>query len=509
MKTLHRSFYFLNERNQEIGPFAESELKGLKKSGLIKSQTLVWAEGYENWIPYSDAFPAEPMFRCSQILLLMNTAIKAVRHIAAAIKKRLFAILPAPFRETKVLLLAVMGFLFFLLYPLIILVIANRSTYSDWQPPTAAEIMRETETRAAQKEAERRAWEEFVERDKKTKIALSSTKVSPQPSSAEPQIISASQADGKNIRSRKEQKCASEQDTSKQANVNNEVAAPVTCKDKAQEQLSKLGIPIVDYEKRLLEFAQRGNLEYVRLLIQAGARVNTNEIVNREEGRFRATPLSEAAYNGHTQCVEELLKSAEIDVKKGAPIYSAAVKKHTDCLKLILQKGGDVNEVGLNGETALTIAAAAGDLECVKLLAQTESIQPNLFNKEKKSALYLAVQNKHADCAKVLLGVRNIDINSTNGKNSMTPLHEAVKEGDKEMVILLLQQPNININATNGDGNTPVQLAMIYERTSVCKALFYAPDVDLGEDYEYYGCSNDYLTMELFLAREKQKKKKR
>lgn len=57
MSGLHRTFYYLDERGQELGPFEKSVLKSLYVKGFIKEQSLVWSEGYESWIPYSDAFP--------------------------------------------------------------------------------------------------------------------------------------------------------------------------------------------------------------------------------------------------------------------------------------------------------------------------------------------------------------------------------------------------------------------------------------------------------------------
>ena len=46
-------FYVLN--GQQNGPVSEAQLDELARAGTVKADTLVWAEGMPNWVPYSQA----------------------------------------------------------------------------------------------------------------------------------------------------------------------------------------------------------------------------------------------------------------------------------------------------------------------------------------------------------------------------------------------------------------------------------------------------------------------
>ncbi len=72
------------------------------------------------------------------------------------------------------------------------------------------------------------------------------------------------------------------------------------------------------------------------------------------------TPLSRAAYNGHTECVK-LLIAAGADVNKAdkdgeTPLYWAAYKGHTECVKQLIAAGADVNKANNWGSTPLEVA---------------------------------------------------------------------------------------------------------------------------------------------------------
>ena len=55
-------YYVIN--GQQTGPITEAQLEELARAGTIKADTLVWAEGMPNWVPYSQArqpvMPGQP-----------------------------------------------------------------------------------------------------------------------------------------------------------------------------------------------------------------------------------------------------------------------------------------------------------------------------------------------------------------------------------------------------------------------------------------------------------------
>ncbi len=106
----------------------------------------------------------------------------------------------------------------------------------------------------------------------------------------------------------------------------------------AQEELLRLGITSDKYNTALLSAADDGELQKIRLLITAGADVNTTN----DDGN---TPLTLAAWRGHTECVKLLLAAPGIDVNLadqygGSPLCLAAENGHTECVKLLLAAPG-------------------------------------------------------------------------------------------------------------------------------------------------------------------------
>ncbi len=47
-------WYYVKD-NEQVGPVTQEDLARLAHSGGISQETLVWHEGLENWVPYSDA----------------------------------------------------------------------------------------------------------------------------------------------------------------------------------------------------------------------------------------------------------------------------------------------------------------------------------------------------------------------------------------------------------------------------------------------------------------------
>ena len=84
----------------------------------------------------------------------------------------------------------------------------------------------------------------------------------------------------------------------------------------------------------------------------------------------KKTPLMVASKNGHTKIVKLLLeKGADVNAKMTA-LMLAAANGHTEIIKLLLEKGADVNAKNKYGSTALMFAAANGRTEIVQILLE-------------------------------------------------------------------------------------------------------------------------------------------
>ena len=93
--------------------------------------------------------------------------------------------------------------------------------------------------------------------------------------------------------------------------------------------------------------ASRGHLGVVKLLLEDGVDVNTEE-------EYSKIALQEAASSGHLEVVRLLLEhGADVEADRGcdAPIIQqAASGGHLEVVRLLLQNGADINTEGESGE---------------------------------------------------------------------------------------------------------------------------------------------------------------
>jgi hypothetical protein len=140
-----------------------------------------------------------------------------------------------------------------------------------------------------------------------------------------------------------------------------------------------------DPDDVLVESAQEGDLEGVKMALAAGANASAD-----------AEPLMWAADGGHADIVEILLAN-------GARVHHAALRQaakngHTDIVRILLKAGANVY-TGKDKSVALRLAAAAGHADIVRILLKAGANEHATNNE----ALLCAADNGHAETVKVLL----------------------------------------------------------------------------------------------------------
>ena len=118
-----------------------------------------------------------------------------------------------------------------------------------------------------------------------------------------------------------------------------------------------------------------GHLRCVNLLIKAGADVNLNPLTR--DGL--PAPLEEAAQRGYVQCLKTLVQAgAELDRKSPVPyrkfdtaLMYASENGNVECVRILLQSGASVNAVDWVDGTALIKAVRNGHENCVNLLLKS------------------------------------------------------------------------------------------------------------------------------------------
>lgn len=108
-------------------------------------------------------------------------------------------------------------------------------------------------------------------------------------------------------------------------------------------------------------------IEIVRLLVQAGASVNT-------KNAYGGTALSNAAFQGHVRSVQFLIEAgADVNSRDNAnwtPLICAASNGHARIVKLLVDAGARVNETDRLGRTALKLARDKEQTEVEEVLVR-------------------------------------------------------------------------------------------------------------------------------------------
>jgi ankyrin repeat protein len=148
-----------------------------------------------------------------------------------------------------------------------------------------------------------------------------------------------------------------------------------------------------DIDKELLNACRIGDLEKVKQLLESGADVNV------KDDEFGCTPLILASCNGHKEVVELLLDNgADVDArdKYGFCMIPFTLEKDGKEALKELEKN-----VHINGWTALMYASQKGYAEIVKLLIE-KGANVNAKDDRGFTALMLASQNGHKEIVELL-----------------------------------------------------------------------------------------------------------
>lgn len=247
--------------------------------------------------------------------------------------------------------------------------------------------------------------------------------------------------------------------------------------EEAIQQLSAMGIDFKHYEKSLFEAVESNNFHVVTMLLAAGTNVNAqNEdemtplmvaALGREEmvpllldygadanfvTRHKIAPLMVAALYGSPEIVNMLLNAgASVNASaKGMTALHAAVsdvsntsyrgarplgdpKIRAQVVKLLIQRGADINVASEEGITPLHCAAEFGNTEAIRLLIKAGA-NLNALDKDEETPLCKAIRNDHVEAVKLLLD-SGADVNA--GQAELLTM--AADHRNWEIVDLLLE----------------------------------------------------------------------
>ena len=141
----------------------------------------------------------------------------------------------------------------------------------------------------------------------------------------------------------------------------------------------------------LIRASITGNIEIIRMLIEAGADVNGKD-------EWSDTALMATAEFGQASAARLLIESgADIDATKPdltTTLMIASRRGNLEITKILIDAGADVN-IGLGGDTALSLAAWNGYISTVETLVKNGAEVNHM-------ALDRARQNNHYEILKLL-----------------------------------------------------------------------------------------------------------
>ncbi len=159
-------------------------------------------------------------------------------------------------------------------------------------------------------------------------------------------------------------------------------------------------------------------------------------------------------------------------LKTYTPLMIAAAYGSASVLDLFLAQADlDANAKNLNGETALWCAAYAGNRHAVIRLLQCKDIQVESVDTwNRMTPFAAAILNGHIDIARDLLGTGQINLNARD-KNSQTPVYHAIKSHDHDALSLLLFNREVNIHIQDHLNRTPFWYAVKYSNLLAAQFL--------------------------------------
>ncbi len=233
----------------------------------------------------------------------------------------------------------------------------------------------------------------------------------------------------------------------------------------------------------VLNYASYWGLKDIVILL-----MNKGAVVKEDISKYKYTPLQMAVMGNNVDIAKILIDNGVVaNSEAGVPsILIATGRQYLEMTKLLLDSGADPNtRHPLNNNTSLHSAAAAGNVELIKLFLSAGA-DVSLKNNQGKSALRIATDCGQINAFDSLLNPKNIDINETDTEFGMTLLHAAAICGSTGIIQLLIRR-GANVSAKDYAGNTPLYYAAKYGHKSSADLLVSAgaSSDKLIENYGY------------------------
>jgi ankyrin repeat protein len=250
--------------------------------------------------------------------------------------------------------------------------------------------------------------------------------------------------------------------------------------------------PLYDYAARNWGYHARAALPVAQLVVdflESEAKVSGSSQAMMAFGDLpgysqsvprQMTGMHLAAYFDLEEAMIALLRNRHDpnvkDTYDRSPLSWAAEKGHEAVVRLLLEKGADVeSKNGEDGRTPLSWAVERGH-EAV-LLAK-DSIDPDSEDSTGRTPLSWAAENGHEAVVRLLLAKDGVDPDSEDFRWGQTPLSWAAEKGHEAVVQLLLAKDGVDPDSKDSTGRTPLSRAAGNGHEAVVQLLLAKDGVD-------------------------------
>jgi ankyrin repeat protein len=172
--------------------------------------------------------------------------------------------------------------------------------------------------------------------------------------------------------------------------------------------------------------------------------------------------LVKAAESGDVQRIKALLKAGakvdEPDATGRTALLAAAQRNQVEAARLLIAAGADVNKQDQRKDSAFLYAGAAGHLEILKLTWKAGA-NTRITNRYGGVALIPACERGHVETVEFLLTSTDTNVNHVNNLG-WTGLLEAIILGDggarHQRIVELLIRNRADVNLADKEGVTPL-----------------------------------------------------
>ncbi|KAJ5281205.1 hypothetical protein N7478_006577 [Penicillium angulare] len=145
-----------------------------------------------------------------------------------------------------------------------------------------------------------------------------------------------------------------------------------------------------------------------------------------------------------------------------------------------LQAGANVQATD-RGRTPLSLATEHGHEAIVKLLLETEGLNPDWRRFDDRTPLSFAAERGHAEVVKILLSTGRVDVNSKDG-DLFTPLFWAANSGTEAVVKVLLEFGRADVDSRDYCRDTPLSWAVYKGHETIVKMMLEMGEADMNAE---------------------------